>query len=157
MPHAVQCLLISYPPDYKGWKFWCPESHKEVILDSAVFCKSIFPFHKPGLSGLDVSIDPSPPSTTPPTPHVPTNLLPPPLQVPSVPVAPLPPLADNGLAPVDAPNPARLVVRIRIPPVVPPPPPPSPSQWRDGPAVVVHSSTLPVMSKFPCAPPPVRR
>lgn len=23
-PHADQCIFIGYPPNYKGWKFWCP-------------------------------------------------------------------------------------------------------------------------------------
>ena len=124
-------------------------------MDSAVFCKSIFPFHKPGLSGLNVSIDPSPPSITPPAPHTPTNLPPLPLQVASAPMAPLLLPANNGLAPVDAPNPTHLVVCVCVPPVVPPPPP-SPMQWLHGPADVEHPWTPPDMIKCPWTPPAVR-
>lgn len=51
--HAAQCILIGYPSNYKAWKFWNPNTHWEVILDSAVFCKSVFPHRRPGLSGND--------------------------------------------------------------------------------------------------------
>ena len=70
LPHAAQCIFISYPTDYKAWHFWNPATHKEIISDSAVFCESVFPFRKPGLSAVDRSIDPSPPieATTPPSP-----------------------------------------------------------------------------------------
>jgi hypothetical protein len=59
LPHATQCILIGYLSDYKGWKFWDPAACKEIISDSAVFHKSIFPFHKPGLSGVDTAADSS--------------------------------------------------------------------------------------------------
>jgi transposase InsO family protein len=59
LPHATQCILIGYPSDYKGWKFWDPAACKEIISDSAVFRESIFPFHKPGLSGMDTAADSS--------------------------------------------------------------------------------------------------
>jgi len=49
-PHALQCILVGYPADYKGWRFWDPVVRKEVISDSAVFCKSVFPHRQPGLS-----------------------------------------------------------------------------------------------------------
>ena len=52
-PHAVQCVLIGYPVDYKGWKFWDPDTCQEIISNSAVFCKLVFPFCKPGLSTID--------------------------------------------------------------------------------------------------------
>jgi hypothetical protein len=55
LPHTTQCILISYPSDYKGWKFWDPVACKVIISESAVFCKSIFPFHKSGLSGVDTT------------------------------------------------------------------------------------------------------
>ena len=60
-PHAAQCILIGYPVDYKGWRFWDPQARKEIISDSAVFHESTFPFRKPGLSGIDKSVDASPP------------------------------------------------------------------------------------------------
>lgn len=47
--HTVQCILIGYSVDYNKWRFWDLDMHKEVISDSAVFCKSVFPFCKPGL------------------------------------------------------------------------------------------------------------
>jgi hypothetical protein len=27
-PHAAQCVLIGYPVDYKGWRFWNPQTQK---------------------------------------------------------------------------------------------------------------------------------
>ena len=48
--HALQCVLIGYPTDYKGWHFWDPTAHKEVVSNSAVFWESIFPHRQPGLS-----------------------------------------------------------------------------------------------------------
>jgi len=87
LPHVAQCVFIGYPTDYKAWRFWNPVTRKEIISDSAVFCESVFPFRKPGLSAVDRSVDPSPPSeaTTPATlatpaleilsvPHPPCNL-----------------------------------------------------------------------------------
>ena len=59
-PHAVQCVLIGYPVDYKGWRFWDPSARKEIVSDSAVFRESVFPFRRPGLSAIDKRIDPSP-------------------------------------------------------------------------------------------------
>ena len=51
-PHASQCILIGYPWDYKGWMFWNPYTCKTFISDSAAFRKSVFPFHRIGLSGV---------------------------------------------------------------------------------------------------------
>ena len=42
--HAAQCVLVGYPVNYKGWQFWNPATKKEVISDSTVFHKSVFPF-----------------------------------------------------------------------------------------------------------------
>ena len=125
-------------------------------MDSTVFRKSIFPFHKPGLTGVDVSVDPSPPPIAPPKPPIPADLSLPPLQVAPVPVAPFQPLANDGLAPVHAPNPAHLVVHICVPPVVPPAPAPSPTQWLPGPADVEHPQTPPDIIECPQTPPAVR-
>ena len=33
--------FTGYPPDYKGWRFWDPRAHKEVVSDSAVFRESV--------------------------------------------------------------------------------------------------------------------
>jgi hypothetical protein len=63
--HAVQCVLIGYPTDYKAWEFWNPSSHQEVILDSAVFRKSVFPHRRPGLLGDVRLVDLSPPASLP--------------------------------------------------------------------------------------------
>ena len=43
LPHVAQCILIGYPTDYKGGRFWDPRTLKEVISDSAVFRESVFP------------------------------------------------------------------------------------------------------------------
>ena len=48
-PHMLQCILVGYPTDYKGWHFWDPAAHKEVISDSTVFCKSVFPHQQWGV------------------------------------------------------------------------------------------------------------
>jgi len=47
---TLQCILIGYPTNYKGWHFWDPTAHKEVISNSTDFHKSIFPHWQPGLS-----------------------------------------------------------------------------------------------------------
>ena len=133
-PHAAQCILIGYPRDYKGWSFWDPARRKELISDSAVFRESVFPFRKPGLSGVDCSVDPSPPVSTsflpdssvlfaPPSAPVPTDPPPPllplaPIDLPPVPAAPIDPPpapADQPAAPVPFDGPARLIVRLDIP------------------------------------------
>jgi transposase InsO family protein len=49
-PHALQCILVRYPTDYKGWRFWDPVARKEIISDSAIFRESVFPHWQPGLS-----------------------------------------------------------------------------------------------------------
>jgi len=59
--HAVQCVLVGYPMSYKGWRLWDPNTHKEIISDSIVFRESVFPFHKPLLSGFGSSSDNNPP------------------------------------------------------------------------------------------------
>ena len=93
--HAAQCLVVGYPSDSKGWKFWNLVTLKETVSDSAVFRESVFPFHKPSL------LSPGPASGEHSTPIAslppPTNVLPPPLLTPDVhvdhspPAAPLPP------------------------------------------------------------------
>ena len=35
--HATQCVLVGYPVDYKGWRFWNPETRKEIISNSTIF------------------------------------------------------------------------------------------------------------------------
>ena len=95
--HAAQCILIGYPIDYKGWRFWDPEARKEIISDSAVFRESVFPFRKPGLSAIDKRTDLSPVFSTP-IADTPTTVL---LRRPATPDFPPPPIA--------------------LPPVVPPP------------------------------------
>jgi hypothetical protein len=119
-PHAVQCVLIGYPLDYKGWKFWDPLGRKEVISDSAIFCESVFPFRKASLSGLG----PSSGSSPLPPPPVASSLPPFELLSPDPPVMTLP-SDPSAAAPTVPPIPApRLVVRLRIPPAVLPPPSP---------------------------------
>jgi len=78
LPHASQCILIGYPTDYKGWRFWDPQAHKEIISDSAVFRESVCPFRVPGLSGVDRSVNPIPPTgiVTHDAPEPPTILFP---------------------------------------------------------------------------------
>ena len=116
LPHATQCVLIGYPTDYKGWRFWDPQMHKAVVSDSTVFCESVFPFQKPGLSGIDTSVDPIPPvnAATPDPPGPPAILFPAILADPLDPPAPLP-------APAVQPNPAPAPVPAPIPAPVPAP------------------------------------
>jgi len=64
-PHALQCVFIGYPDDYKGWRFWDPSARRAIISDSAVFRESVYPLRPPGLSAIDRRIDPSPPTFTP--------------------------------------------------------------------------------------------
>jgi hypothetical protein len=44
--HMVKCVIISYPDDYKGWKFWGPIAKKAIICKSVVFDKQFFPMSK---------------------------------------------------------------------------------------------------------------
>jgi hypothetical protein len=96
MSHAVQCVLIGYPTDYKAWQFWNPSSHQEVILDSAVFCKSVFPHRRPGLLGDVRLVDLSPPASLP--------ISQPALERPIIPFHPA--LGDDPLIPEALPAPA---------------------------------------------------
>jgi len=117
LSHATQCMLIGYLTDYKGWRFWDPWTHKEVISDSAVFRKSVFPFHKPGLSGVDKSIDPVPPAVTatpvaPESPAIPAGPPVPPAPLPAPVPKPAVDLLDDG-----QPDPVPwLIARIPVPP-----------------------------------------
>jgi transposase InsO family protein len=133
-PHAAQSIFIGYPPDYKGWKFWCPQTRKEVISDSAVFRESVFPFRKPGLSGLDTSVDPLPPRVETNRPPDASILAPSepvisfvPIAMPQPPAEPIPPMIVPPPAPIPIPappnplpdhDPAHLVVRVRHPPPI---------------------------------------
>ena len=131
LPHTTQCVLIGYPTDYKGWRFWDPQTCKEVISDSAVFHKSVFPFHRPGLSGVDTSVDPTPPTgtMTPVLPEPPTILFPviptDPLALPApppVPAAQLDPVPAHGPEPAadplddGQPDPAPRLIVHTLPP-----------------------------------------
>ena len=131
LPHAAQCLLIGYPTEFKGWRFWDPRAHKEVISDSAVFRESVFPLRKPGLSGIDRSVDPAPlfetvpsvapaPLTIPFPPIPPTPLSPARLDAVPVPVpVPVPDPAPDPVAGGEVDPAPRLVARVQ--PVPPPP------------------------------------
>jgi hypothetical protein len=117
LPHVAQCIFIGYPTDYKGWCFWDPKMQKEVISDSMVFRKSVFPFRKPGLSAVDKSVDLSPPAEvsalSPPTPEALAVPQPPDDLDDNKPLAPEP--ADP--APLHAPC---LVPHFESPPPTPP-------------------------------------
>jgi hypothetical protein len=106
LPHVAQCILIRYPTDYKGWCFWNPQVHREVISDSTVFHESVFPFRKPRLSGEDRSMDPlpNPSNVLPRSPSpVPGIKFPSPNETASVDVllAPAPQLPPVPAPPVD--------------------------------------------------------
>jgi len=124
--HAAQCIFIGYLKDYRGWHFWDPQAQWEVITDSAVFHKCVFPFKKPGLSGKDRFVDPLPPiSDVVPCPAIPsikfplpdeplsTEALPvptpqlPPVPIPHVPVPTLPPNLPQLVIQLDPVGPAR--------------------------------------------------
>ena len=129
-PHAAQCILIGYPCDYKGWSFWDPVQQKELISDSVAFHKSIFPFCKPSLSGLDCSVDLLPPTENSLLPNsatlfaplaapVPVSLLLvlqplclEPALAPAVPVSPVIPAA----VPEPPEGPACLIIQLHVPP-----------------------------------------
>ena len=59
--HSVR-PLVGYLRDYKGLTFRDPVRRKELVSYSAIFHESTFPSRKPGLSGLDCSVDPFPPA-----------------------------------------------------------------------------------------------
>jgi hypothetical protein len=112
LPHAAQCILIGYPIDYKGWRFWDPKTQKEIISDSAVFRESVFPFHKPGLSAVQRSVDLSPLVEAPAPSPAPENL-----------EIPLPPddLAEpEDAAPLQAPRLVPCLQPLGSPPPAPP-------------------------------------
>ncbi len=150
--HAAQCILIGYPHNYKGWSFWDPVHQKELISDSAVFCKPIFPFHKPSLSGLDCSVDLLPPAGNSLLPNsailfaplaalvpiylplVLQPLRPDPALAPAMPVGPVIPVA----VPEPPEGPACLIVWLCVPPQ---------------PAPVAEALDIP---ECPCTPPAVK-
>ena len=41
--HMEKCIFIGYPPGYKGWLFYNPETKKTVISERADFDESSFP------------------------------------------------------------------------------------------------------------------
>jgi hypothetical protein len=117
--------------DYKGWRFWNPQARREVISDSAVFCESVFPFRKPGLSGKDRSMDPLPnPSNVPPrspspvpgiefpSPDETASIDVPPAPAPQLPPMPAPPVDVQPVALQPADDQPALAPRLvpRIPP-----------------------------------------
>lgn len=50
--HTVQCVLVAYPTDYRGRKFWGPANREEIVSDSVVFCESVFLFRRVSLAGV---------------------------------------------------------------------------------------------------------
>jgi len=124
--HAAQCILIGYPKDYKAWKFWDPQTCREIISDSAVFRKSIFPFRKSSLLDMNQTPTPSTPrdnSFTQPTPDV-FHFIPllnnvppvPPVPAPPPPPSPVPAPEPEPQPPAPAPPAPRLALRIGPPP-----------------------------------------
>ena len=116
-PHAAQCVVIGYPSDYKGWRFWNLSTQREIVSDSAVFRESVFPFHNTGLSGVQSSVDPSPPSED--EWRVPASLLV--FALPALPALPAPSSVSVDLHP----EPARLSSPAPPVPLLSPPPLPS--------------------------------
>ena len=61
--HTHKCVFIGYPSNFKGWRFFNPDTRKEVISNSAVFderahsesFKTNVDLHVPGLTE---SVDP---------------------------------------------------------------------------------------------------
>ncbi len=116
--HAIQCVLIGYPTCYKGWKFWDPNTHKEIVSDGVVFHESVFPFRKPLLSGIGSSSDCDPPVCTLASPLPFLDPLPPPLVLPRAP-PPTSAAAPLLLLPSPPqPPPADLPERLRTPPAI---------------------------------------
>ena len=162
--HAAQCIFVGYPRDYKGWLFWNPVTRREIVSDSAIFRESVFPYRKTGLSGLDLSVDPSPPTgnffATP-------DLFAPPI-ISSAPLAPVvvDPVVTTPVGPVPragapaepAPSgePSHLVVR--VPHVAPPPVLLAPPQPVASPPQLVASPPPPGpdLPERPRTPPGVR-
>ena len=149
-PHAAQCIFIGYPTDYKAWRFWNPNTQREVISDSAVFRESVFPHRKPGLAGLDRSIDLSLPLSTPidlstpEPPIIPFHSAPEEAPAPTLAPEPMPSSTESS-ASEQAPAAPRLTTRLHVLPPIPPPPPSSPA------------SNVPDLPERPRTPPAVKR
>ena len=40
--HMEKCIFLGYPPDYKGWKFYNPDTKRTIISECAVFDEHYF-------------------------------------------------------------------------------------------------------------------
>ena len=57
-----KCIFLGYPPDYKGWKFYNPDTKRIIISERAVFDERYFPGLKNWSSvPLYRTVPPSPP------------------------------------------------------------------------------------------------
>jgi hypothetical protein len=41
--HTQKCIFIGYPPEFKAWHFWNPETKKEIVSNHAQFDERYFP------------------------------------------------------------------------------------------------------------------
>ncbi|KAI5116502.1 hypothetical protein M0805_000604 [Coniferiporia weirii] len=122
--HTMKCVFIGYPADFKGWKFWNPDTKRTIVSNSVVFDECYHPGTSKSPIDLSVPGDPveaggdkhnqvefdlpqSPPPL-PPAPPVPPA--PPPAPAPSLsrlsPPKPSPPAPQSPLPPSSPPAPS---------------------------------------------------
>jgi hypothetical protein len=41
--HTQKCIFIGYPPEFKGWLFYNPETKKTLVSNAAIFDERSFP------------------------------------------------------------------------------------------------------------------
>lgn len=127
--HTQKCIFIGYPDDYKGWRFYNPDTRKIVISNTAEFDERVFP----GTSRSSSTATPST-ATVPVSYFVPAESPPkrtdapeqvgdndnnaPPPQPPQPPQVPTPQPSPSP-SPQPSPNPSPSP----SPPPSPPPPP----------------------------------
>jgi hypothetical protein len=151
--HIQKCIFIGYPPEFKGWLFYNPETKKTLVSNAAVFGERSFP----GL--LKSAWDNTPqdflllslPSELPDQ----VGVLPPPPEAPEKPAfADLPNLVGVG---DPAPFPAAPEAPAEVPEQLMPPPAPEPApEDTPGPSRPLRAPRVPRKRQASSPPPDVR-
>ena len=61
-PHTKKCIFVGYPPQYKGWKFYNPDTKKFLISSTADFDERVYTGSSPQPIDMAIQQQPAPPT-----------------------------------------------------------------------------------------------
>ncbi|KAI5115651.1 hypothetical protein M0805_007945, partial [Coniferiporia weirii] len=118
--HTMKCVFIGYPADFKGWKFWSPDTKHTIVSNSVIFDEHYHP--GTSKSPIDLSV-PGDPVEARGDKHnqVEFDLPQSPSPLPPAPPAP-PPVTAPSPSPSPSPKPSPPAPKSPLPPSSPPAP-----------------------------------